>query len=161
MRLLILFLNVSASVAIRIVSNSILMSSQPPRVTSGQRGNELEKHRELYYRNGVKNMYQSIAVYHWISLPLCEKVTIESGKNMTVGAAVLCPAVCNSDVTTRPACVAKVSYISWAKLLLLFIGKVQTNMATLRSSNWSKKKRRKKYFFCINIDRYNQMYKYW
>ena len=76
-------------------------------------------------------------------------------KTRFLSAAILCPAVCISDVITRRACVEEVANTSRANsflFLILLIGKVQTNMA----APWELKFEAKICFFRMNTDRRTQ-----
>ena len=71
-------------------------------------------------------------------------------QNITVSAAILCPAVCVSDTMKKAKLerVAKASNTSQADLSLLFIGKEQTEKLYQEKH----KSKAKKGFFCINVD---------
>ena len=71
-------------------------------------------------------------------------------ENTTVSAAILCPAVCSSDVVNKSTCVAKVANMSWANLFLLFIGEELTSMAVPWGAPLCEAEM---HFFCMDSNR--------
>ena len=67
------------------------------------------------------------AVFHYISAPVSDGSTLESHENTAVSAAILCPAVCISDVMNKPrTCVKIIKYVM-SQQFLLFTSKEHTS----------------------------------
>ena len=67
------------------------------------------------------------AVFHSISAPVGYGSTLERHENMAMSAAILCPAVCISDVMNKPrTCVKTIKYVM-SQPFLLFTNKEHTS----------------------------------
>ena len=66
--------------------------------------------------------------FYSVSHPVCQQLVFESCENISMAAAILCPAVCVSDLMNKARMSGKSIKFDLSQPCQLFMGKEQTNM---------------------------------